>query len=161
MTVVSDTSPLSYLVLIAQTKVLPDLFGAITIPADVRRELEDPAGPAEIRDWIAAPPRWLTIDAKEQESSTEAVEPDLDRLHAGERAAIRLAVRLGADLVLLDDKAARTAAKARSLRVTGLLGVLKEGAAQGSLDLVDSLERLRQTNFRASPELLKSLLEGR
>ena len=52
-------------------------------------------------------------------------DPVLDRLHAGERAAILLAERLGADIVLLDEKAARTIAVGRGLRVSGLLGVLR------------------------------------
>lgn len=61
--------------------------------------------------------------------------------------------------MLLDDKAARLAARSRSLPVTGLLGVLKEAGRLGLLDLGDSIERLQRTAFRAAPALLKQVLE--
>ena len=40
MIVVSDTSPLNYLVLIDLQHILPDLFERILIPAAVRDELQ-------------------------------------------------------------------------------------------------------------------------
>jgi predicted nucleic acid-binding protein len=39
MTVVCDTSPICYLILIRQIDVLPQLFGQVLIPAAVRDEL--------------------------------------------------------------------------------------------------------------------------
>lgn len=62
-------------------------------------------------------------------------------------------------MVLLDEKAARRAATALGLRVMGLLGVLATGGAQGRVDVFRAVERLRETNFRVSPELLRDLLE--
>jgi predicted nucleic acid-binding protein len=44
------------------------------------------------------------------------------------------------------------------LKVFGLLGVLRDAAQAGLVDLPIAVDRLRQTDFRASPELLKSLL---
>jgi predicted nucleic acid-binding protein len=43
--------------------------------------------------------------------------------------------------------------------VTGTLGVLEEAARRGLLNLPDALARLQQTSFRASPTLLRLLLE--
>jgi len=83
----------------------------------------------------------------------------LERLQAGEQAAILLAEALKADIILLDEKAARRVATSRGLRVTGLLGVLGEAASRGLVDLAPAIDRLRMTNFRSAPALLKATLD--
>ena len=83
----------------------------------------------------------------------------LERLQAGERAAILLAESTMASIVLLDEKAARRVAATRGLRVTGILGVLGEAATRGLLELASAIDRLRMTSFRASPALLKTTLD--
>jgi predicted nucleic acid-binding protein len=112
---VADTSPMRYLVLVGATDALPRLWNAVVIPAAVRRELEHPAAPAEVRAWISKPPTWITIRAP------VAVESGLN-LGQGELEAIALAKELGAATVLLDDRHAREAAKARGLVVAGTVG---------------------------------------
>jgi predicted nucleic acid-binding protein len=86
-------------------------------------------------------------------------DPMLDRLHRGEREAIILAEQVRADLVAIDEKAARQAVAERGLNVAGLLGILDEAAARGLIDLLTCVERSQQPTFRASPHLLKSLLD--
>jgi predicted nucleic acid-binding protein len=154
--VVANTSPLSYLLLIENVAILPSLFGRVHIPEAVRDELSSPRSPAPLRAWIEEPPQWLQIHRVSSADSTA-----LSQLHAGEREAIILAEESGADLIILDEKAARQVATRRGLRVTGLLGLLAEAADRELLDLPAVIERLRQTNFRASPRLLKSLLDRR
>ncbi|HLG16015.1 MAG TPA: DUF3368 domain-containing protein [Blastocatellia bacterium] len=154
MIAVADASPLCYLVLIGRVELLPTLFGDVLIPQSVRDELADEDAPEAVRTWIAAPPGWLEI--RSVEGDTDA---SLQRLHTGERDAIRLAESVKADLIILDDKAARRVATERGLNVTGLLGVLGESATRGLVDLPEVVDRLRQTTFRASLRLLKSLLD--
>ena len=83
----------------------------------------------------------------------------MERLQAGERAAILLAESLGAALILLDEKSARRLAAERSLRVAGLLGVLVAGANRGLVDLPTAIGRLTKTSFRYSPALIKAALD--
>jgi predicted nucleic acid-binding protein len=154
MKVVSNSSPICYLLLIGQIHLLPVLFGQIDVPEAVRRELADPGAPDIVCEWIAAPPSWLRVH-----QVPERTNPALDRLHAGEREAIVLAQQLAAGLVLLDEKAARGVALGEGLRISGLLGVLDVAASQGMVDLATAVDRLTLTNFRASPRLLKSLLD--
>jgi predicted nucleic acid-binding protein len=45
MTVVADTSPINYLIAIAQIGVLPKLYTAVLIPPTVKKELEYRAAP--------------------------------------------------------------------------------------------------------------------
>ena len=153
MIVVADTSVICYSVLIGRVDLLPQLFGRIHIPTAVREELIAPEAPVEVHDWMATLPNWLVV-----ETSVPQSDALLSRLHAGEREALLLAKGLNADLVLLDEKAARKAAAARGLRVTGLLGVLADAASQGMTDLPAAVDDLRRTTFRASPSMLRSLL---
>jgi predicted nucleic acid-binding protein len=154
MIVVTDTSPLCYLILIGCVDVLPKLFGRVCIPQAVRVELTSTDAPTAIQSWMAQLPRWL-----ETHPVSPSGEAGLINLHAGEREAIILAETLKADIIVLDEKVARRIAANRGLRVTGTLGLLDEAAARSLIDLTTTVERLRLTNFRASPRLLQALLE--
>lgn len=59
MTVVSNTSPLNYLVLIELQQVLPALFNRVLVPEAVLREFRSPAAPAQIGAWLDTTPDWL------------------------------------------------------------------------------------------------------
>lgn len=154
MIVVADTSVLCYLVLIEQVELLPHLFGQIVIPQAVCEELRAEKAPAQLQEWMRRLPQWLKIY-----SVTSTADITLERLHSGEREAILLAEELKADLIILDEKAARQIARERGLNLTGLLGILEIAATRRLIDLPTVLERLQQTTFRASPRLLKSLLK--
>ena len=83
----------------------------------------------------------------------------MEKLQAGERAAIVLAESSKADIILLDEKTARRVAGERELRVTGTLCVLAEAATRGFVDLATTIDRLSKTNFRCTPVLLKTTLD--
>ena len=55
MVVVTDTSPINYLILTGYVDVLPVLHGDVVIPQAVAWELRDPRTPERVRQWIAAP----------------------------------------------------------------------------------------------------------
>jgi len=152
MTIVSDTSPLCYLALIGHAEILPKLYGNVHITRKVLDELRHPDAPPSVRDWATTPPDWLKIHSDPEE-------PDkiLSALDPGERTALRLSEQLRSDVVLLDESAARAFAIQRGLKVSGTPGVLCDGAQAGLLKLIAALDLLRKTNFRASPELWKSL----
>lgn len=154
MIVVADTSPICYLLLIGHIDLLPTLFGKVFIPQAVHDELSVVGAPDLLRAWIAQLPVWVemrTVNANPDEA--------LDRLHRGEREAILLAEHLGADLIVLDERAAREVAAQRGLNVTGLLGIMGEGARRGAIHLPTAVDRLRHTTFRASPRILRRLLD--
>jgi predicted nucleic acid-binding protein len=54
--VLSDTSPINYLVLIGHIDVLPAVFGQVIIPGAVFTELQHARTPAAVRQWIAQAP---------------------------------------------------------------------------------------------------------
>ncbi len=154
MIVVSDTSPICYLLLIGEIELLPQLYGQVLIPQTVQQELANERSPAVVQAWISQPPKWLVIQTVNVPSDS-----GLDNLDLGERAAIILAEQRGANLVVLDDLLGRQVALSRQLRVTGLLGVLDEAARQKLVDFSGAIARLQQTTFRASSKLLRSLLQ--
>ena len=154
MIIVSDTSPLLYLLLIGQLELLPQLYGDIVIPEIVCSEMSAANAPAELRRWIASPPGWLTV-----QSVTVAIDDKLKRLNAGEQAAIALAETLNADILLIDERDGRRVAMQRGLRVVGVLGILDDAATQTLIDITGAIAKLRQTNFRVSPKLIQALLD--
>jgi predicted nucleic acid-binding protein len=157
MIVVSDTSPIHYLLLIDQVELLQKLYGRVVIPQVVRDEMLAAGAPLVLQQWIRQPPNWLEVYIFELPNN-----PDLIRLDPGERAAIQLALQIQADLLIVDDKPARQAATGLGIKITGLLGVLDEAAKLGELDLSSTLSQLQnQTNFRVSPALIQFLLAKR
>ena len=104
MIVVSDTSPLNYLILIEAAHILPILFETVYVPHRVAAELDHATAPEQVRSWIAAPPIRLSI-----RSPTKS---DLNlKLDPGEVDAICLAEELHADHLSIDEWAARFVAR--------------------------------------------------
>lgn len=99
MIVVSDTSPINYLLLIDQIDLFPRLFGQIIIPDVVRGEMLDADAPPILQQWIANPPSWLIIEA------VQTIDETLNILDPGEQAAITLAQKTSckSPIQLLDD----------------------------------------------------------
>jgi predicted nucleic acid-binding protein len=148
MTVVADTSPLNYLVLIDAFAVLPSLYPRVIVPRTVAVELAHLRTPESVRRWIERPPEWLEI------VPDPATDEALNHLDPGERTAIALAVSLRAQRLLIDDYAGRVEAERRGLKVTGTLGVLAAAHRATLLDFELAAARLGTTTFYLSPRLL-------
>jgi predicted nucleic acid-binding protein len=123
VTVIADTSPLQYAVEIDVAPTLFMLYGRIVIPPAVSSELRHPSAPLLLRRWVV-----------------------------GEREAIVLAQLTPGSLLIIDDGDGRNKARRRGLRITGLLGVIRDAALRGLVDFDDAIQRLRNTDFRLSPE---------
>ena len=149
--VVSDTSPLHYLILCGAESILPRLFRQVVIPPTVFRELQQPNTPPLVRQWATTLPAWVAIQSPKVMNLTLDVD-------AGELEAICLAQEIHADAVLMDDRAGRNAALQCGLAVVGTVGLLEQAAARDLIELPPTLERLRQTNARLDPELIRTAL---
>jgi predicted nucleic acid-binding protein len=62
--IVSDTSPIRYLVLIGEASLLEQLYGRILIPLAVYAELQQPQTPDVVRAWAQAVPAWVEVIAE-------------------------------------------------------------------------------------------------
>lgn len=97
---------------------------------------------------------WMEIRA-----TTRATALDPFELGAGEHAALSLALETGECLVLLDDGAARAAAKAFSLPTTGTLGILLLAKERALIATVASLlATLEQRGFRITDQVRTHVL---
>ena len=150
MIVISNTSPINYLILIGHLHLLPEMFGQIIIPQAVLKELGSEAAPDEIKLWVSSRPDWLLVETVSQ------VDGSLADLDEGEREVLSLAREIKADLIIIDERRARQRAKQSGLNFTGTLGILDR--ARTLIDFPEAIKRLEQTSFRASPRLLKKLL---
>lgn len=162
MAVVSDTSPLSYLILIGEVDVLHTLYGDVLIPPAVEKELRHPDGPGRTRRWIREPPTWLQVEKPPEESTWDIggeTEEKLWSLDPGERQAIQLAEASGPGPLVIDERDGRQVAKDVGVPITGTIGVLGEAASEGLVDAPEVVGRLQETSFRASEELYRWLLQ--
>ena len=150
MLVIADTSPLHYLFLIDEIDLLPKLYEQVMIPTAVMTELQDEGASKQVRLWIEAPPGWLQV---------RTVEPPLRagllRLDAGEREAIELALRVGAGLLLIDERRGRAIAASHRLQVQGTLAVILKGAQAGFCDFEACVSKLKDTNIYLAEQLIE------
>lgn len=152
MIVVSDTSPINYLVLIGEITLLAHLFGEIIIPQAVLEELQQTGTPEVVKTWIDAYPNWLKVQ------NVTIIDQTIG-LGAGECEAISLAIEINADLVLIDDRKARKMAIERGLNIAGTINILESAAKRDLIKLAKVFEQLEKTNFRISPDLLAEILK--
>jgi predicted nucleic acid-binding protein len=151
MKVVTDASPLNYLVLINAEHVLPKLFGEVLVPAAVIEELTHVRTPTKVREWVSAPPTWLRV------ITTAGGLPD-EKLGPGESAAIALAIDMAADALLIDERDGTEVARRLGIKTVGTLATLAMAAERGAVNLDEAFTALRSTSFRATPPLLDALL---
>ena len=138
--VVSDASPVHYLILIGAVDVLPDLFSKVVIPEYiVAEELQNSKTPHPVRDWIRCLPNWVEVRNPSR--------PEALGLQKGEEHAISLALELNAP-VLLDEREARQVAEQKGVLVVGTVGIIERAAKKNLLDIQQTFAGLRKTNFR-------------
>ena len=154
--VVADTSPILYLHLIGEIELPPALFAEIHLPAAVYDELCHPQAPQAVREWAFAHPDWLKIASAP--GIPELLDSETASLDNGERAAIRLAQLIGADLVLMDERKGVRISLRKGFEVTGTLGILDLAARRGLIDLIEAFDLLKATNFRYRPQMLDDML---
>lgn len=145
--VVTDTSPVNYLIQMGCVDVLGALFESVVVPEAVMRELRHPSSPQSVQQWAAHPPSWTKVRACQNMPSGLGLDP-------GETEAIGLALELGIEMVVMDERKGRRTAAQLGLSTIGTLALLELGDENGLLDFEPALERLRRCNFRISEELV-------
>ena len=127
--VIANTTPLIALANIDQLELLHKLYGMIIIPQAVMDEIvRDPA-----RQRVHSS-SWIKVEAIRDQSQKDIFRA---RLHAGEVEVMILAREQKADLVIMDDDAAKKTAKFLGLNVTGTLGVLLKAKKEGYLEKIE------------------------
>jgi predicted nucleic acid-binding protein len=146
--VIADTSPLQYAVEIGVAHALFELYGRIVVPLAVSSELRHQGAPALLRRWVEDNLDWIEVRSVEVPD-----DPRLASLDPGEREAIALAQHSPDSLLIIDDGEGRKEARRRGVRITGLLGVIRDAGLRGYLDFDATLRKLVNTDFRLSSEV--------
>lgn len=158
MIVVSDASPIISLSAVGHFELLRQLYQRIAIAESVREEiLRAGAEKPGIRELGAAD--WVTAYPVPDSLLVRALDGDLDR---GEAESIALAIQLGADIVLLDERRGRSIAQRFDLKVVGVVGVLIEAKAKGFIPKVGPVlnELLGKAGFRLSLPLYEHVMRA-
>lgn len=146
--VVSDTGPILYLTLLGRIDLLPHFFGEVLVPSAVLQELSHPNAPQPLQEMILNMPSWI------KEVACPETDPKFDGFGVGEREALTIALLHPGSVLLCDDGAARSAAVAEQIAVSGTLGVLRDGALHNLVNIREEIARLRTlTNFRGTDKL--------
>ena len=150
--VIVNSTPVIGLANIGKLDVLRQMYGTITIPQAVFDEIKSPSVQRQVnanRDWI----RVEQINDASQKQMYRA------KLHAGEVEVMILAQEKKADLVILDDNAAKKTAKFLGLRVIGTLGILVLAKKRGYIKEVSPiLDALKRDGFFVSDDLCDLVL---
>ena len=159
MPVVSDSSPILGLSSIGQLELLQDQFQEVFIPLSVLAELKvetDFRGTDAIQ--LALGNGWL--QPKEIQNEPLARSLSLE-LHKGEAEAITLAMDLGMEMIVMDERIGREHAKALGLKTVGILGVLLNAKKHGKIDSVGSAMKSlrREIGFFISENLYQEILK--
>lgn len=120
MIVVSNTSPLTNLAAIGRFSLLERLYEQVYIPEGVWEELNAFGRPWPGSNEVAEA-SWVELHQVDNRDLITILRRDLDR---GEAETVALAFQLNADLVLLDERDGRRAAKRLGLKVVGVVGLL-------------------------------------
>ena len=136
--VIVNSTPIIGLANIGKLDLLRLVYQKITIPQAVFDELISPS----VRQQVLKNRDWIQVEHIQDASQKQMYRA---KLHAGEVEVMILAQEKKADLVLLDDNAAKKTAKYLGLPVTGTLGLLLRAKREGYIDAVipvmDALEK--------------------
>jgi hypothetical protein len=157
MVIVSNTSPISNLVIISEISLLQQIYPKVLIPTAVHSELTRlPILQPTVLSLLDA--SWLEIQTPTNLQLLNILNQALD---LGEAEAIALAVELGADRLLIDERLGRSIAASYGLKLRGLLGILINAKQQGLIPVLKPMldQLINQAGFRVSQALYNRTLQ--
>jgi predicted nucleic acid-binding protein len=157
MRVVSNTSPISNPASVGRLEILRRRYDSVRIPPEVAAELaalSHPAGKQRVE--AAVSDGWLVVAQLADIPPLPLPFP----LDDGEVAAITLACQFKADVLLIDEKLGREAARQMALSVAGALGELVHAKLAGWIpNVTNEIRRLRvEAGFFVDAEVERFIL---
>lgn len=152
MLLVSDTSPLRYLVEVDAIEVLPKLYGDVLTTPQVMEELCQEHFPQSVKMWAQHAPAWLKVESPREIRF-------LDQLDEGEASALSLACERRSNLLLVDERAGSRVAHSCGVGTIGTLGILQEAGHENLLEFRAAIQRLiTETAFRHTTTLIQAVI---
>lgn len=154
--VIVNSTPLIALCNAGLLKLLKEIYGTITIPRAVFDEVtaKQDSACTQIKDNLD----WITVEEIKDIADRKMYKA---KLHAGEVDVMILAQSdPTADLVIIDDNAAKKTAKYLGLTLTGTLGVLLKAKRCGVISSVkDAICKIQANGFYINDRIVKLVLE--
>ena len=151
--VICDAGPVIHLDELGCLDLLADFPEAI-VPAAVRREIQRHRPEALTRP----EPAWRPAASGGPPPGELRALVRLLALHAGETAALQIAMDHSGALLLTDDTAARLAARSLGIRVHGILGLLVRAIRRGQRSKREIVGILAEVPHRSSLHVRRDLL---
>ncbi len=153
--IVVNSTPLIILGNIDGLKILQELYGEIIIPRAVFEEVTSKDDNAKLN--LSQNLSWIKVLEVQDKSNRKMYQA---KLHDGEVEVMMLANEISADLLIIDDNAAKKTAKFLGFTVTGTLGVILKAKSEGIIPQVKPIvdEMLRQ-GFYISPSIIETVLK--
>lgn len=149
--VIANTTPLISLAEIDCFDILQKLYGEIVIPNAVFEEIKSEPAKTLVKNCD-----FIRICAVKDYSLKRIFS---SRLHAGEIDVLLLANEQKADLLIIDDNAAKKTAKFIGFKVTGTLGILLNGKKNGYIrNIKPLLDKLEKNGFYVSKNVEQYVL---
>lgn len=149
MMVVSDSTPLIHLAKAGGLGLLRKLYGSLYITKAVYREAVEEGDLLGEGDAIVikkAVEKWIRIG---EVQGAEEISRKYG-LHLGEAASIALALEQRAELLLMNEREGRDAARKEGLKVKGTIGVIQEAVKKGVISAKEGTGILRK--FKGAPQ---------
>lgn len=155
--VIVNSTPLIALCHAGMLGVLKEVYGRIIIPQAVYDEVTAKPDSACIQ--IKNNTDWIQVETITDVSDRKMYKA---KLHAGEVDVMILAQsEPKADLVVIDDNAAKKTAKYLGLTVTGTIGVLLKAKKMGAISSVkEAISKLQGNGFYISDTILEMALKN-
>ncbi len=155
--VLTDAGPLIALARLDALFILARLFGRVVAPAAVVDECKAKETEDSRRINTAIQTGWIKIEVPTMPL------PEMPRsLGEGEKQVIALAQTHPQSLLILDDRLARKHAARLGLAFLGTARLLNFAERQGLIDSAElSVEALRQSGYRISPDVLEHIRQSR
>ena len=148
--IIVNSTPLIILSKIGELEILKNLYGEIIIPRAVFEEVTIKSDAIKNLSWI----KILEVQDKSNRKIYQA------KLHDGEVEVMMLAKEISADLLIIDDNAAKKTAKFLGFTVTGTLGILLKAKSEEIISEVKPiLEKMLAENFYIGDEIIKLVLK--
>ncbi len=129
--VIINSTPLIALCKAGRLNLLKTMYGEVTIPDAVFREVTEKND--FVQKSIVENSDWIRIGHVSADADRKMYKA---KLHDGEVEVMILAQETNADLVVIDDLEARKTAEYLGLTLTGTIGILLKAKQLGHLDLV-------------------------
>lgn len=148
--VIVNSTPLIILGKIGELEILKNLYGEIIIPRAVFEEVT-------VKSDAIKTCSWIKIFEVQDKSNRKIYQ---SKLHDGEVEVMMLAKEISADLLIIDDNAAKKTAKFLGFIVTGTLGILLKAKTKKIIsEIRPILEKMQDENFYISKEIIKLVLK--